>query len=330
MADDANSRRPRWLRRRLLQGTGAAALVALDRTLANASVADGGDAVPPVPAVGSDLRIAAAPAPVRAPAAPSRAPVLFIGHGSPMNTLRDTPYTRALRALGPTLGKPRAVIVVSAHWLTEGGTLVSTLERPPTIHDFSGFPDALNTFEYAAPGSPLLAREAAHRIREGRVMPAGVWGLDHGAWSVLHHLFPGADVPVFQVSIDWRQPGAHHLAVGRDLAAFRDLGVLIVASGNIAHNLRMTMPGTPDAPRAGAPWAQAWDDAVVRALEARDVGALANYRALDASSQSAVATPDHYFPLLYAVGAALSADMLRYVWEGFESGTVSMRSLQFG
>ncbi len=319
---------PDRVRRRLLAGTGAAAIASLDRSLAHATT--GGSLERALPAGDVAPRLAAAPGEPASPATPSRPPVLFIGHGSPMNTLRDTPYTRAIQSLGATLARPRAIIVVSAHWLTEGGTLVSTLERPPTIHDFSGFPPALNTFEYAATGSPSLAREAAHRISSGRAVAAGVWGLDHGAWSVLHHLFPKADVPAFQVSIDWTQTGAYQLAVARDLAAFRDLNVLIVASGNIAHNLRMTMPGTADAPRAATAWAQAWDDAVVRALEARDVAALANYRALDPSSMSAVATPDHYFPLLYAVGAAGSADMLRYAWEGFESGTVSMRSLQFG
>jgi 4,5-DOPA dioxygenase extradiol len=297
-------------RRRIVLGSAAAAVSLLGTLSVNA-------------------RVHAAPAPGRAPLV-GRAPALFVGHGSPMNALRDNEFTRALRAWGLRLGTPKAIVMVSAHWLTDGYTAVSIVERPPTIHDFQGFPAALNELQYPAPGHPAYAREAAHRIRQGRVVPSGEWGLDHGAWSVLRHLYPDADVPVFQVSIDYGKSGAHHLAVGRDLAAFRDLGVLVVGSGNLVHNLRVTDSRAADSPQASFAWAQAFDDAARRALDARDAKGLANYAALDSAARVAVPTPDHYWPLLYALGASGDGERAQYVYEGFQAGSISMRCVQFG
>jgi 4,5-DOPA dioxygenase extradiol len=259
-----------------------------------------------------------------------RAPALFIGHGSPMNALRDTEFTRMLRAWGARIGTPKGIVMVSAHWLTDGVTAVSIVERPPTIHDFAGFPRELNEFEYPAPGLPGYAREAAFRIRQGRVVQSRDWGLDHGAWSVLRHLYPDAGVPVFQVSIDYGKPGAHHAAVGRDLAAFRDLGVLVIGSGNLVHNLALTDRNAAESRQAPMPWAQAYDAAARRALDGRDVKALTRYASLDPSARVAVPTPDHYYPLLYALGASADDERAQYVYEGFQSGSISMRCVQFG
>lgn len=297
-------------RRRIVLGSAAAAVSLIGSLTANA-------------------RVHAAVDPKRPPLV-GRAPALFIGHGSPMNALRDTEFTRMLRAWGTRIGTPKGIVMVSAHWLTDGATAVSIVERPPTIHDFEGFPRELNEFEYPAPGFPTYAREAAHRIRQGKVVQSREWGLDHGAWSVLRHLYPEASVPVFQVSIDYGKPGAHHAAVGRDLAAFRDLGVVIIGSGNLVHNLRMTDRMAGDSPRASMPWAQAFDAAAKRALDARDLRALTLYASLDPSARVAVPTPDHYYPLLYAMGASPDGERVQYAYEGFQSGSVGMRCVQFG
>ena len=182
------------------------------------------------------------------PTVSARMPSIFIGHGSPMNALRDNAFTRHLRAWGQALPRPRAILAVSAHWLTPGSTAVGVQETPPTIHDFGGFPAELHAMQYAAPGAPALAREAAARVRQTKVASSADWGLDHGTWTVLHHLFPQPDVPVFQLSIDIEKSGAHHLIIGRELAGLREQGVLILGSGNIVHNLRATDPGVPDSP----------------------------------------------------------------------------------
>jgi len=262
--------------------------------------------------------------------APSqRMPVIFIGHGSPMNALADNAFTRRLSTWGRELPKPSAILSVSAHWLSRGATGVGMQERPKTIHDFGGFPQALFDVEYPAPGHPALAREALGAVRQTSVIGTEQWGLDHGTWTVLKHLYPKADIPVFQLSIDYDKPAAFHYAVGRDLAALRDKGVLVMGSGNVVHNLRATDRGTPDGLTASRPWAQSFDDAVKAALAGRDDRALVTYEKLEGAA-TAVAMPDHYFPFLYALGAAGSSERAKTIYEGFQSGTLSMRCLQFG
>ena len=262
--------------------------------------------------------------------APSqRMPVIFIGHGSPMNALANNAFTRRLSTWGRELPKPSAILSVSAHWLSRGATGVGMQERPKTIHDFGGFPQALFDVEYPAPGHPALAREALGAVRQTSVIGTEQWGLDHGTWTVLKHLYPKADIPVFQLSIDYDKPAAFHHAVGRDLAALRDKGVLVMGSGNVVHNLRATDRGTPDGLTASRPWAQSFDDAVKAALAGRDDRALIAYEKLEGAA-TAVAMPDHYFPFLYALGAAGAGERPKTVYEGFQSGTLSMRCLQFG
>ena len=256
-------------------------------------------------------------------------PVIFIGHGSPMNALADNAFTRRLSAWGRELPRPSAILSVSAHWLSRGATGVGMQERPKTIHDFGGFPQALFDIDYPAPGHPALAREALGAVRQTSVIGTEQWGLDHGTWSVLKHLYPKADIPVFQLSIDYDKPAAFHYAIGRDLAALRDKGVLVMGSGNVVHNLRATDRGTPDGLRATRPWAQSFDDAVKAALAGRDDRALVAYEKLEGAA-TAVAMPDHYFPFLYALGAAGASERAKTIYEGFQSGTLSMRCLQFG
>ncbi|CAD5369665.1 4,5-DOPA dioxygenase extradiol [Rubrivivax sp. A210] len=283
----------------------------------------------PLAALGALARLAGA---AMAAPTPARMPTLFIGHGSPMNAIQDNGFSRFLRSWGGRLPRPRAILMVSAHWLTPGTTAVGVQARPRTIHDFGGFPKALFDMEYPAPGAPGFAREAAALVLRTRVAPREDWGLDHGSWTVLHHLYPAADVPVFQLSIDFDKPAAYHHALGRELAPLRERGVLIVGSGNVVHNLRVLDHAEGLAASASRPWAQAFDDGVRRALAGRDDMALVNYtRLAGEAAATAVPTPDHYLPLLYALGASDSmSEPAASVFEGFQAGTISMRCVQFG
>lgn len=261
----------------------------------------------------------------KAPAKRSLMPALFLGHGSPMNAIADSEFTRALQLLGESLPPPRAILAVSAHWLTEGQTAVLGVERPQTIHDFGGFPDELHSIRYPAAGHPGLAARTAALIKGGAVR--GDWGLDHGTWSVLRHVYPQANIPVFQLSIDMTKPGAYHLAVGKAIAGLREQGVLIMGSGNIVHNLRRTQR-LPESANASQAWAQEFDGAVQGALSQREDARLASYASLP-SAQLAVPTPDHYWPLMYVLGAASRAGPPETIYQSFQAGTISMRCLQF-
>lgn len=272
----------------------------------------------------ADLAEAASTSPIR------RMPSIFVGHGSPMNAVQTNDFTRMLQKWGPSIGRPTAILVVSAHWLTPKETKVAVQAQPKTIHDFGGFPQSLFDMQYPAPGSPALAELAASSLAVQGAKPSEDWGLDHGAWSVLHHMYPKADIPVFQVSIDYAKDGDYHLAVGKALSALRDKGVLILGSGNVVHNLRALDAGTPDGPIASRPWAQSFDDAVKNALMAKNTKALVNYLTLDPGARMAVPTPDHYWPLLYAVGAARDGESAKFVYEGFQLGTLGMRCVQWG
>lgn len=258
------------------------------------------------------------------------APALFIGHGSPMNAVQDNDFTRHLRRWGRELGLPKAVLVVSAHWLTEGQAAVSVDERPATVHDFGGFPPELYAQRYPAPGAPAWAERTAGRLAPRTVGRQAGRGLDHGAWTVLKHLYPAADVPVFQLSIDITREAAHHLAVGRAIAALRGEGVMVIGSGNVVHNLGDTVRGEPPSLRGQRDWADDFDQRVKAALDAGDTPALLAYQKLGPHGPRAVPYPDHYFPLLYALGSAQAGERPRHVFEGFQAGTLSMRCLQWG
>ena len=255
-------------------------------------------------------------------------PVLFVGHGSPLNAIEDNRWSRAFSALGHELPRPRAVLAVSAHWWTEG-TFLTGMEHPRTIHDFSGFPRALHEVEYPVPGSPDLARRVA-ALLEGAASVTDDWGLDHGAWSVLRHLIPEADVPVVQLSLDARLDAEGHLELGRGLRTLRGEGVLILGSGNVVHNLRDAMQrastGAPTTPE----WAEAFDRDVARALRERDSGRLVRAWPDGEQARQAHPHPDHWFPLLYAYGATDERDTPSFPIEGFDLGSLSMRAVRWG
>ena len=259
-----------------------------------------------------------------------RMPSLFVGHGSPMNALDNNAYTQMLKQWGEAIGRPAAILVVSAHWLTRGEVQVTSQAKPETIHDFGGFPRDLYAMQYPAPGSPAGAGLAVKALQAMGAKPTLEWGLDHGAWTVLHHMYPEANIPVFQVSIDYAQNGDFHVAAGQALSTLRDQGVLILGSGNVVHNLSGLDFGAPDSLLASRPWAQSFDQAVKTALVADDRHALANYLSLDDGARMSVPSPDHYWPLLYALGAARADEPARFVYEGFQMGTLSMRCVQWG
>lgn len=255
----------------------------------------------------------------------ARMPALFIGHGSPMNTLERNAYTDAWRALGRDLPRPRGILVVSAHWYI-GATAVTAMPQPRTIHDFYGFPEELFAFEYPAPGLPELAAEVVDIARPDWVgMDRDQWGLDHGTWSVLAHLYPQADVPVVQLSLNAFKPAEYHVQLGARLSALRDRGVLVVASGNIVHNL----PRVDWRNRGGEDWTYRFDDAVVSLLQTRpgDIAALEQH----ADYALAVPTPDHYLPLLYIAGMAAAADVpATPLVRGCTLGSISMTCVGIG
>ncbi|WP_327753691.1 4,5-DOPA dioxygenase extradiol [Sphingobium sp. SJ10-10] len=254
-----------------------------------------------------------------------RMPALFIGHGSPMNTLELNGFTRAWRALGTALPKPRAILVVSAHWYI-GSTAVTAMARPRTIHDFYGFPQPLVDFEYPAIGAPDVAAEVVEAIKpDWAGLDQDQWGLDHGTWSVLAHLYPHADVPVLQLSINALKPFDYHLALGARLSPLRDQGVLILSSGNVVHNLRLV---DWDQPTAGADWAQRFDEAV-RAQMADDPSKMLKLSE-HPDYAKAVPTPDHYIPLLYTAGIAAAEGWSQSLIQGYSLGSLSMTSYNVG
>jgi 4,5-DOPA dioxygenase extradiol len=257
-----------------------------------------------------------------------RMPVLFVGHGNPMNAIEDNVWSRGFRDLARALPRPKAILAVSAHWYVEG-TFTTANERPKTIHDFGGFPDALFRVQYPAPGDPNLARRVVELVGERRASVDSTWGLDHGTWSVLMHLLPAADVPVVQLSIDGRLAPAEHLAIGRALAPLRDEGVLVLGSGNLVHNLRHAFGAWHRGETQTPEWARDFDLAIARALEAHAADHLVRALESDAGRLSHP-TPDHYLPLLYAAGASTLGDTVRFPIEGFDMASLSMRSVVFG
>ncbi|HET8734737.1 MAG TPA: 4,5-DOPA dioxygenase extradiol [Anaeromyxobacteraceae bacterium] len=259
---------------------------------------------------------------------PARMPALFVGHGNPMNAIEDNRWSRALQALAADLPTPRAILAVSAHWYVDG-LLATGAERPETIHDFGGFPDALYRVQYPAPGDPALARRVVGLLGTRRASVTGSWGLDHGTWTVLRYLRPGADVPVVQLSLDAGLTPAEHLAAGRALAPLRDDGVLLLGSGNLTHDLRHAFGAWHRGETATPAWAAAFDEAAARAVAGRDEAWLAGALARE-EGRRAHPTPDHFLPVLYVAGAARPEEPVTSPITGFDMSSLSMRTIRVG
>lgn len=253
---------------------------------------------------------------------PSQLPVLFIGHGTPLNAISDNRFTQGWAAIGNAI-RPRQILSISGHWFTRG-TRVTAMEHPRTIYDF-GYRN-LGHLSYPAPGSPALAHRIGDLLRPTPVTSDFDWGLDHGTWSVLLKAYPNADIPVVQLSIDGLQPPQFHFELGRRLVPLRHEGVLIVATGNIVHNLDFSIRSGPEIPY---PWAERFDAAVRDKLLTRDWQSLIDYDRLSPDWELAVPTPDHYLPLLYAIGASDPSDAISFPLEGVARGSMSMRSIIF-
>ena len=255
------------------------------------------------------------------PATP-RMPALFVGHGTPMNAIEDNRFSQTWREIGRTLPRPRAILCVSAHWMTHGATQVQIGRQPRTIHDFGGFPAELYAQHYAAPGAPDVAEAVIGLVRSVAIRADTAWGLDHGAWSILIHLFPDADIPTFQLSLDMANSPARHFDLASELKPLRDRGVLIVGSGNIVHNLRAMRSGAP--PYA---WAEAFDAYITAKLEARDFRAVIDYQAAGEIARLAHPTVEHLLPLLYLLGVTDDQDQWEFFNAAFDLASISMRSL---
>lgn len=266
----------------------------------------------------------------------ARMPVLFLGHGSPMNAIEDNAYRRSWQALGAEFGvqrpKPQLIVCVSAHWLTDGWCLTA-MDKPKTIHDFGGFPKALFDQQYPVPGAPWAAREISQLLRQPHTgqplaLDVDTWGLDHGAWSVLKPMFPQAEIPVIQLSMDYSRPANEHFALGQQLKALRDWGVLLVCSGNVVHNLRTMKPGA--APHQTYDWAQEFDQTIARQLENGQPQALQNFQSLGAICQQSHPTFEHFLPLLYAAGAVDADEKPVFFNADFAMASIAMRSVIWG
>lgn len=256
-------------------------------------------------------------------------PVIFVGHGSPMNVIEDNLWSRGFASLRDLVPLPKAILAVSAHWFVDG-TLLTTNASPPTIHDFSGFPQGLYEIEYPAPGKADLALRVQKLLREDCASLSSRWGLDHGTWSVLRWMYPLADVPVVQLSIDRNLDVRGHFALARSLSELRHEGVLIMGSGNAVHNLRDAFgrmrAGSTETPA----WAQRYDETLKSVLTQRDTEALLTMWPDSADGRLAHPTPDHWLPLIYAYGASDNDDYAHFPNEGFDWGSISMRNVVFG
>jgi 4,5-DOPA dioxygenase extradiol len=255
-------------------------------------------------------------------------PVLFLGHGSPMNAIENNEFTNMWQELGKTLSRPSAILIISAHWETNG-TFVTAMDKPKTIHDFGGFPKALFDVEYAAPGSPSFALETKNTIQKTSIGLDEIWGLDHGAWSILKHLYPAADIPVLQLSLDYNKTPQYHYELAKELTALRSKGVLIIGSGNMIHNLRMVAWNKINEPEYGYDWALQANDKLKTLLLAGDHKQLINYSSLGKEIASmAIPSPDHYLPLLYAIALKGNHEKITLLNDKLVMGSISMTSFK--
>ncbi|WP_316810559.1 4,5-DOPA dioxygenase extradiol [Pedobacter heparinus] len=254
-------------------------------------------------------------------------PVLFIGHGSPMNGIEDNEFSTQWAAMGRDITRPKAVVVVSAHWFTRG-THITAMDFPKTIHDFGGFPQALFDVEYPAPGDPQLAMETAGLVHSTVVGLDHDWGLDHGAWTVVRHMYPGADIPVLQLSIDYTKDANYHYSLAKELYALRKKGVLILGSGNMVHNLRMMSWEMING--GGYDWALEMNDKFKNLILNREHQPLLNYQNLGAAAMMAIPTPEHYLPLMYTLGLQNAKEEVSLFNDKAVAGSLTMTSVRVG
>lgn len=256
-------------------------------------------------------------------------PALFIGHGSPLNGIDDNEFSRTWTKFGKEIPKPKAVLVISAHWLTNG-THITAMDNPKTIHDFGGFPQALFDVEYPAKGSPELAKATSELITSTHVGLDHDWGLDHGTWTVVRHMYPNADIPVLQLSIDYNKPAQYHYDLANQLASLRKKGMLIIGSGNMVHNLRMVAWDKLKEPEYGFDWAIEMNTIFKEKIGNNDFKSLIDYEKLGTAAKLAIPTPDHYYPLLYSIALQDSKDEVSFFNDKLVGGSLTMTSVKIG
>jgi 4,5-DOPA dioxygenase extradiol len=254
-------------------------------------------------------------------------PVLFLGHGSPMNAIEENEFVIGFRNIGKDIPKPTAILVISAHWETKG-TFVTAMEKPRTIHDFEGFPQALFNVQYPAPGSPNLAKETKRIIHKTQVGLDEKWGLDHGTWSVVKHLYPKADVPVLQMSIDYTQGGQYHYDLAKKLATLRKKGVLIIGSGNMVHNLGMVAWDKLNADSYGYDWAIEANDTMKKYILSDNHQPLINFKSQGKAFDLAIPSPEHYLPLIYTLALKENKEKITIFNDKAIAGSLTMTSLK--
>lgn len=259
----------------------------------------------------------------------AKMPVLFLGHGSPMNAIEENEFVAGFRKIAKEIPKPNAILCVSAHWETRG-TFVTAMEKPPTIHDFGGFPQALFDVQYPASGSPELAKETKALIKKTEVGLDDKWGLDHGAWSVIKHLYPNADVPVIQMSLDYYQAPQHHYELAQELKSLREKGVLVIGSGNMVHNLRMIAWDKLNADAYGFDWAMEASEKMKKYILDGDHRQLINFRSQGKSFDLAIPTPEHYLPLLYSLALKDENENVSLFNDKAVAGSLTMTSVKIG
>jgi 4,5-DOPA dioxygenase extradiol len=256
-------------------------------------------------------------------------PVLFIGHGSPMNGIEDTEFSRRWTQMAKEIPTPKAVLVVSAHWFTKG-TQITAMEFPKTIHDFGGFPKELFAVQYPAPGNPVLAKETAELLHSAHVELDHDWGLDHGTWTIIRHMYPEANIPVLQLSIDYTKGPQYHYDLAKELNALRKKGVLIIGSGNMVHNLRMVAWDRLNDPEYAYDWAIQMNDKFKELIQAGDHKSLINYSSLGKEAMLAIPTPEHYLPLMYTLGLKTNKDDVSFFNDKAVGGSLTMTSVKLG
>jgi len=258
-----------------------------------------------------------------------RMPVLFVGHGSPMYAIEENEFTRTWQKLGGSIPIPKAILCISAHWETRG-TQVTSMQKPPTIHDFGGFPRELYEIQYPAPGDPELAKEAIEALSGTKVVADEKWGLDHGAWSVIRRMYPTAEIPVIEMSIDYNKSPEEHYELSKELALFRDKGVLIIGSGNIVHNLQKVDWDKDPNEEFGFDWALEANDMFKKLIMQNKHKDLIDYRLLGKEVQMAVPTADHYIPMLYALALKKENEELSFFNDKAVMGSLTMTSFKIG